>query len=181
MYAGLEWAELGFAVVDPTLHDGMARKLKVKKSPSTSNVLAVLKKSPPEDEATARRWFDILSGHVSGRMFYPYLFRYILNLSRCLVDFSPAERRQLQEIPFVPVKSTGEKSVIKRLQPIHCFLGKASSELHSKLFVFVDFGAHANVFLGACGSRQEPSVEDIAHILITEPRRVYELANGREK
>jgi hypothetical protein len=81
VYASPEWAELGFAVVDPTLHDKMARRLKVKKSPSTSNIVTVLKRSPPEDEATARRWFDILSGHVSGRMFYPYLFKSLLNLS----------------------------------------------------------------------------------------------------
>jgi hypothetical protein len=45
----------------------------------------------------------------------------------------------------------------------------------------VDFGARANVFLGACGTKQELSVEDIAQILVAEPRRIYELANGREK
>ena len=159
----------------------MASKLKLKESPSTSELVTLLKRSPPEDEATASRWFDILSGHVSGRILYPCLFESLLNLSHCLVDFSPAERQQLQEIPFVPVKSTGEKGIIKILQPIQCFLGTASSELYSKIFAFVDFGARANLFLGACGTRQEPSIEDVAQILITEPRRVYELANGREK
>jgi Protein of unknown function (DUF3684) len=37
------------------------------------------------------------------------------------------------------------------------------------------------MFLGACGTRQEPSVEEIAQILLADPRRIYELANGREK
>ena len=160
----------------------MASKMKLKESPSTSELVTLLKQSPPEDETTASRWFDILSRHVSGRIFfYPCLFESLLNLSHCLVDFSPAERQQLQKIPFVPVKSTGKKGIIKILQPIQCFLGTASSELYSKLFTFVDFGARANLFLGACGTRQEPSIEDVAQILITEPRRVYELANGREK
>ena len=80
--------------------------------------------------------------------------------------------------PFVPV---GDKGVVKKLQPNRCFLGAADSELYSKLFAFVDFGSRANVFLGACGARQEPSIEDFAQLLLTEPRRIYELANGREK
>jgi hypothetical protein len=55
------------------------------------------------------------------------------------------------------------------------------SELHSKLFAFVDFGARANVFLGTCGTKQEPSVEEIAQILVADPQRIYQLVNGREK
>lgn len=85
-------------------------------------------------------------------------------------------------MPFVPVKSIGDESIIRRLQPIQCyFSGTRGSELHSKLFSFVDFGARANVFLGACGTKQEPSVEEIAQILLADPRRIYQLANGREK
>jgi len=76
----------------------------------------------------------------------------------------------------------GDKSIIRRLQPIQCyFSGTGGSELHSKLFAFVDFGPRANVFLGTCGTKQEPSVEEIAQILLANPRRIYQLANGREK
>ena len=49
------------------------------------------------------------------------------------------------------------------------------------MFTFVDFGLGANVFLGACGARQEPSIEDFAQLLLAEPQRIYKLANGREK
>ena len=111
-----------------------------------------------------------------------WTFEAILNFSHYLVDFSQAELLKLSETPFVPVKSIGDKSIVKRLQPIDCYFSDTGgSELHSKLFAFVDFGARAKVFLGACGTRQEPSVEDIAQILLREPRRIYELANGREK
>jgi hypothetical protein len=99
-----------------------------------------------------------------------------------LVEFSPAELRKLSETPFVPVRSAGGKGVIQKLPPIQCyFSGTEGAELHSKLFSFVDFGSRANAFLTACGTRQEPSVEEIAQILLANPRQFYELANGREK
>jgi hypothetical protein len=166
--------------VDPTLQDGAASKLKLNNHPPTSQLVTLLKSSPPGDEATARQWFQALSGRVSGRIFY-LLFESVLNFSHYLVDFSPAELPELADTPFVPVKSTEDKGIFKRLQPSQCFLGVANSELYSKLFAFVDFGPRANVFLGACGTRQEPSVEDFAQLLLAEPRRIYKLANGREK
>jgi len=163
------------------LRGGAARKLRLKDKPSTFDRMTLLKRSPPEDEATARQWFEILSGRVSGKIFYLYTFKYVLNFSHCLADFSPAELEDLSEIPFVPVTSTEDKTIIRRLKPSQCFLGAAKSELYSKLFAFVDFGVRANVFLKACSTRQEPSIEDIAQVLIAEPRRIYELADSREK
>jgi uncharacterized protein DUF3684 len=167
--------------VDPLLQDRAAVKLKLKNRPPTSELVTLLERSPPGDEATARQWFEILSGRVPGRPPYLYPFRNYFDLSHYIADFSQAEIRQLSEIAFVPVKSTGDKSIIKR-QPIQCyFSGTGGSELHSKLFAFVDFGARANVFLGACGTKQEPSVEEIAQILLADPRRIYQLASGRER
>jgi hypothetical protein len=167
--------------VDPTFRGDAASKLKLINHPPTSKLVRLLEGSPPGDEATARQWFQVLSGRVSGRIFYLFLFESILKFSLYLIDFSPAERRELAYMPFVPVTSTGDEGIIKRLQPNQCFLGTANSELYSKLFAFLDFGARANVFLGACGARQEPSVEDFAQLLLTESRRIYKLANGREK
>jgi hypothetical protein len=114
------------------------------------------------------------------RLFNPYPFENILSFSHYLIDFSQTELRKLSKTPFVPVTSTEDNST-KRLQPNQCYSGTGGSELHSKLFAFVNFGARANVFLGACGTKQEPSVEDIAQILVAEPQRIYKLANGREK
>jgi hypothetical protein len=129
--------------------------------------------------------------HASGSKFYLVMFQVayfaymhskLLLSFHFFVDFSSAELRKLSETPFVPVKSIGDKSIIRSLQPIQCyFSGTGGSELHSKLFAFVDFGARANVFLGNCGTKQEPSVEEIAQILLADPRRIYQLANGREK
>jgi len=66
VYAGSEWAALGLAVVDPALHDGAAGKLKLKNHPPTSQLVTLLEKSPPGDEAMARKWFEALSGRVPG-------------------------------------------------------------------------------------------------------------------
>ncbi|KAH9171880.1 hypothetical protein EDB89DRAFT_2070434 [Lactarius sanguifluus] len=144
LYASPEWAALGFPVVDPLLPAGAASKLKLNSHPPTSEIVARLERSPPRDEATARQWFEVLSGRVP--------------------EFSPNELRKLSETAFVPAKSSGGKG----------------AELHSKLFSFVDFGPRGNVFLAACGTRQEPSVEEIAQILLANPWQFYELANGRE-
>jgi hypothetical protein len=167
--------------VDPQLLDGAAAKLKLKNHPPASELVTLLERSPPGDEAIARQWFEVLSGRVPGRVLHLYPFEAVLPF-QFFVDFSSAELRKLSETPFVPVKSIGDKSIIRRLQPIQCyFSGTGGSELHSKLFAFVDFGARANVFLGTCGTKQEPSVEEIAQILLADPRRIYQLANGREK
>lgn len=52
--------------MDPALHDGAASKLKLKNHPPTSELVTLLEKSPPEDEATARKWFEALSSRVPG-------------------------------------------------------------------------------------------------------------------
>lgn len=65
------------------------------------------------------------------------------------------------------------------LSPTQCYLGgEAKDRFHSRLFDFVDFGGAANTFLIACGSRHEPSVEEIAKKLLADPREFYKLAQG---
>lgn len=61
------------------------------------------------------------------------------------------------------------------------FSGDSNTRFHSKLFVYVDFGPLANNFLTACGTKQEPSIEEIACTLLSDPRRFYELVDGCEK
>ncbi|KAH9061942.1 hypothetical protein EDB87DRAFT_1682606 [Lactarius vividus] len=146
LYASPEWATLGFLVVDPLLRDDAASRLKLKSHPPNSEIVTLLKRSPPIDETTARQWFEVLSEHIR--------------------VFSPEELQKLSETPFVPVESTGRQG--------------CNPELHAKLFSFVDFGSRANRFLAACGTKKEPSVEEIAQILLEDPRKFYELANGRE-
>lgn len=81
---------------------------------------------------------------------------------------------------FVPLK--GPNGKIRHLPPTQCyFKGDSQAQFHSKLFTFVDFGATANAFLSACGVKHEPSVEEVTKILLENPRKFYDLAEGREK
>lgn len=85
---------------------------------------------------------------------------------------------------FVPIRA--EKGAVgptmRWSPPSQCYLGSDSQEtFHSKLFTFVNFGASANAFLTACGTRSQPSVEEVAKILLSNPRNFYELAGGPTK
>lgn len=86
--------------------------------------------------------------------------------------------------PFVPI--TGEKGAgspaIRWLPPSQCYLrGETKESFHSKLFTFVDYGHSANAFLTACGTRNQPNVEEIAKILLDDPRHFFELSTGPMK
>ena len=79
-------------------------------------------------------------------------------------------------IPEDPPKSTGPRLLL----PSRCyFKGESGGQFRSKLFDFVDFGTSANSFLKACGTKDEPSVEEIALTLLRDPQEF--LAEGRDK
>jgi hypothetical protein len=67
--------------VDPQLPDGAAVKLKLKSHPPTSELVTLLEKFPPGDEAIARQWFEVLSGRVPGRVLHLYLFEAVFVFS----------------------------------------------------------------------------------------------------
>jgi hypothetical protein len=97
-------------------------------------------------------------------------------------DFNSSQLSIISKLPIVPTKVESGSQALRWLSPTQCYLGGApQGQFHSKLFVFVDFGPSANSFLSTCGSKQEPSVEEVASILVADPRRFYDLAGGYEK
>ena len=99
-------------------------------------------------------------------------------------DFANSDLHRLSTVSFVPVKA--EKGAVgptmRWLPPTQCYLGNEAPEsFHSKLFVFVDFGSGANAFLVACGTKSQPSIEEVTKILLADPRQFYELAHGPNK
>ncbi|RDX42682.1 hypothetical protein OH76DRAFT_1410943 [Lentinus brumalis] len=159
VFSAPEWAALGFMVVDPSLKGEDLIHLKVQDHPPGPRLINLLKSNPPPTEDIARQWFTTLASRVTA--------------------FSPTELRFLSQTPIVPVKSAN--GTFRHLAPTQCyFKGDSQAQFHSKLFTFVDFGATANAFLSACGVKHEPSVEEIAKILLDNPRQFYELAEGRD-
>lgn len=107
-----------------------------------------------------------------------------------LPDFSSSELQRLSCSAFIPVLSppslldTSQSPSPIFKTPQQCYLARDSKDatgFHSRLFTFVDFGARANNFLVACGVRSEPTVDELAKILIANPRNFYELAGGFDR
>lgn len=95
------------------------------------------------------------------------------------VDFSPTELQKLGQFPIVP---TRDGNALRWLPPRQCYFGgDAKDQFHSKLFVFVDFGNPANTFLSACGTKREPSVEEVAQILVADPVKFYKLTQNPQQ
>ncbi|KAI0747853.1 hypothetical protein C8Q80DRAFT_1168786 [Daedaleopsis nitida] len=159
VFSAPEWASLGFLVVDPSLKGEALIHLRIQEHPQGPRLVNLLKSSPPRSEDIARQWFTTLASRITA--------------------FSPTELRALSQTPIVPVK--GMNGAIRHHPPTQCyFKGESKAQVHSKLFTFVDFGSTANTFLSACGVKHEPSVEEIAKILLDNPRQFYELAEGRD-
>jgi hypothetical protein len=66
VFSNPEWQSLGFPILDPTLRQDAANKLKIKEHPPTNQLVRLLEASPPGTQAQAREWFGILSRRVSG-------------------------------------------------------------------------------------------------------------------
>ena len=61
-----DWGALGFPILDPTLGKDAVDKLGIKEHPPTSQLVALLEKSPPTTESQACEWFGILSCCIPG-------------------------------------------------------------------------------------------------------------------
>lgn len=177
-------------IAHPSLNGDALSKLEIKDRPEPSLLVSLLVKSPPKDEAIAEQWFGALSGHIAGCQILHIARLIFVYLSLPSIDFSPIELGRLSQTPIVPTRhvpriAKGErpaKQAIRWLPPNQCyFAGDARAQFHSKLFTFVDFGSRANAFLSACGTRHEPSVEEVIKILLDDPHQFYELADGRDK
>lgn len=85
-------------------------------------------------------------------------------------------------MPVQDLLQTGSKEDARRLPPNQCyFAGASGPKLHLlQLFTFVDFGPRANGFLAACGTKHEPSVEEIVNILLKDPYAFF-IAVKREQ
>lgn len=95
-------------------------------------------------------------------------------------DFTTHELQRLSQLPIVPTQSDADKnSPLRWLPPTQCyFAGETKDSFRSKLFVFVNFGSPANGFLSACGTKHEPSVEEVALMLLADPHKFYTFSGG---
>ena len=96
-----------------------------------------------------------------------------------ITGFSPAHLVRLSTLPIIP---TGLSNT--PLFPTKCHLVSGRDikpTFYAELFTFINFGIKANHFLGACGAKNEVTVEDIARVLIENPERFLDVAGCYEK
>ncbi|KAJ6497900.1 hypothetical protein C8R45DRAFT_984590 [Mycena sanguinolenta] len=163
VFAAQDWTVFGYLVfAPPSSHPDAALKLKIQQHPPTVRLVSLLASTPPKTEEEARKWFSVLATRIS--------------------DFSNTELVRLSQLSMVPTRPADPKApagTLRWLPPTQCFFGlDERASFHSKLFVFVDFGTAANGFLSACGTKHSPSIEEVALMLLSDPHRFYELANG---
>ncbi|KAF2085773.1 hypothetical protein K490DRAFT_45958 [Saccharata proteae CBS 121410] len=78
---------------------------------------------------------------------------------------------QLSSEPIVPM--VDEKTVfVRHIAPNACFVGK--NEEYKNILDFVDFGPMANAFLKTVGAKEQPSITELAHMVINNPQKVLE-------
>lgn len=107
-------------------------------------------------------------------------------------SLSATEKAKLRESNFIPFKKikNGVESVI-HLPPTKVFLGnglnttadvsRAQQKFYSIFFRFANFSISAQPFLTAVGVRKEPSITDIAYVLVENPKILFQLAeSGRQ-
>ncbi|KAG6375033.1 hypothetical protein JVT61DRAFT_3813 [Boletus reticuloceps] len=176
VYSGTQWRALGFFVVQDRYRSVPPwDQLGVRQHPPVSKILDLLEETPPRDRETARRWFAILYNHLSSMSIALLFFFPRVDI---LPAFSPPDLTKLSGLPIVP---TGSSNTPILLPPTKCYLDQGPKPpLHAQLFIFVNFSAKANSFLGACGLKNRVSIEDIAEVLIENPERFFELAGGYE-
>ncbi|KAG8933600.1 hypothetical protein FRC02_011522 [Tulasnella sp. 418] len=162
-----ECAVMGFSLAKQGLRNVVCTKLRLQMDPPTCSIMDILLASPPADPETARKCFEYLTSRMA--------------------EFSSAEIDRLREAPIVPTtpSETGSSDIVQELimaRPRECFFKcdreLSSSRIYAKLFTFVDFGATANHFLRVCGVKDQPSIQDVATLLVEDPKGFLELAGS---
>ncbi|KAK2467792.1 hypothetical protein APHAL10511_000087 [Amanita phalloides] len=154
-----EWASMGFLVLNAAYLQDAAR-LGILLRPRINQLVSLLEHNKPKNKAEARLWFELLAGRVN--------------------EITEVDRAELSCMPIVPhdVQANGSETQ-SYIPPIRCYFSDNNKTAYlSKLFVFVDFGVTANSFLAVCGAKRQPTVDEIAQILLEDPDRFYAMTGG---
>ena len=152
-YTNERAAILGFDLLKSHLHQ-YASQLGVQSDPPIDRCIRRLTRNPPQTKRQAREIF----GYMTTRLGV---------ITNSHVD-------TLMSAKFVPIAAeksgSNEKgSRVRHAAPRMCFLGDGGDFVN--IFDFVDFGPEANMFLLRCGSKNEPSASEIAHLLTQRPAK----------
>ncbi|KAI9802784.1 MAG: hypothetical protein M1833_001383 [Piccolia ochrophora] len=156
-------AALGFSILRKDLH-AHALKFGVQANPPMVECVRRLLRKPPR----TRREAVTVFGYFANRLH---------EIQSSSVDvLGPAA---IIPVPANETQSDGSLVDIRHISPRTCFLGDSST--YGEIFDFVDFGQNANTFLLKCGSKHEPSIREIARLVVGEPARILDTVNSTDK
>ncbi|KAL9002249.1 MAG: hypothetical protein Q9188_004805 [Gyalolechia gomerana] len=152
-YTNERAALLGFDVLKGDLHQ-CAPQLGIRPDPPIDRCIRRLIRSPPQTKRQAREIFGYMTSRLGA-------------ITNTHVD-------TLASAKIVPMAvdktvSAEKGSRMRHSAPRMCFLGDGGDFVN--IFDFVDFGHEANMFLLRCGSKNEPSASEIAHLLTQRPAK----------
>lgn len=128
-----------------------AAKFGVKNAPQMADCALRLIKQPPQTQKEARRLFGYFADRAS-------------DISGPVID-------KLSSALIVPIAAPRSDTTTRRLvSPNQCFLGDGHD--YGEIFDYVDFGTEANLFLLKIGCKHEPSIAELAQLVIHEPKRI---------
>ncbi|EER28951.1 hypothetical protein CPC735_036570 [Coccidioides posadasii C735 delta SOWgp] len=145
-----------------------ASKFGVKQHPPINDCLNILVREPPKSASQAKE-----------------LFQYF---AKRLAEINSSTADRIGRAAIVPTNRgpqpgrghTEKKSAnLIHIAPQDCYLG--GSEDYMDIFDFVDFGAEANLFLLACGSKREPTTVELASMLVKDYARIVDKLQNPEK
>jgi hypothetical protein len=153
---------MGFDVLKKELHVH-SEKFGVQANPPIEECATWLVNNKPNTNREARQLFEYFASRVN--------------------EISGRSLSLLSQADIVPVATTvssAEKSKgTRHLAPNMCFLG--TGEQYAAIFDYVDFGPTANTFLLRCGSKHEPTTNELAWLVVREPARIFSTFGSAEK
>ena len=157
----------------PVVHENLlnqAWKFDIRKEPAVGILVNILIAHPPLSLDDADQKFSYLST-VAGSLL-------------------KVDKTKLRESKFIPIKKSTvspEKEVIVHTYPSMVFFSNENSipsgrksdmnrQFYNDFFDFVNFSPGARPFLSVVGVRDEPSITEVARLLVSDPMSMYRLA-----
>lgn len=149
---------LGFQILHKDLVP-VRDKLGVKENPSSDRLLQAFIGSISVDPIVSKKKFEYMATRIP--------------------EFSNTHLSQLKTLAFIPVK---ENNLMTLKSASSCYFESENSNNYYKdLFTYVDYGSPANSFLRACGVKDEPTIMELAEMIVRDPQRFYNKSSGGER
>lgn len=126
----------------------------VRRDPPIDACARNLIRSPPKSKQDAALYF----GYMAGRIADIQSQRHIA--------------QELGSSPIVPLVNSEDQKRVRHIPPQTCFVGE--SKEFGKILNFVDFGSIANAFLKTVGAKEQPTILELARMVIENPTKVLQ-------